>query len=314
MVSVIMSTYNKATTIEESVDSILAQTFTDWELIIISMPSPDNTIAVARELAKKSKKIILLEQKVRLFPPAARNCGLNIARGKYIAILDDDDVALPERLEKEVTFLNEHHDIFLVGSGRITIDNLGVVQSVYRCPYQDPQSIKAKLPTENMFTHSSVMYRNEGYRYREKITRSQDYDLYLRLLTDGKRLANIEEPLVKYRLSNSSTSVADNADALQPLMNKKILAMYEQRVKYGHDTYDTDTFEDIRRVNENEPPIKKDWRQIRIYLRSGDQAKVRTLSWDYVKKYKTIKGMLAYVYSFLPKPLAQFIINHRRKV
>lgn len=314
LVSVIMSAYKKPDTVEESVDSIIAQTYAEWELIIILNPSDDGNVELVKGIAKKCPKIVLLEQKTRLLAPSARNRGLEIARGKYIAILDDDDVALPQRLEKEVNFLEEHPEIFMVGSGRITIDDSGVVQSIYRCPYLDPVSIKKQLPVENMFTHSSVMYRNERYRYREKIFRSQDYDLYLRMLTDGKNLANIEEPLVKYRLSNSSISIVENADALQPMMRKKILSMYEQRVKYGHDNYEEDTFEDVLALNMNETSQQKEWRQIRVYLRSGDYAKVKELSRDFFSKYKTAKGFLAYVFSFLPKPVAQFIFNRRRKL
>ena len=121
-VSVIMSVYNEEATIAEAIESIIAQTYTDWELIIINDCSTDGSPEIVRRYAREQNRIRIFENEHRLGLAASLNKGIKAARGKYIARMDGDDFSYRERLEKQVTFMIDNPVVDVLGTGAELID------------------------------------------------------------------------------------------------------------------------------------------------------------------------------------------------
>ena len=206
-VTVLMSVYNGEKYLREAIDSILNQTFENFEFLIINDGSTDGTADTLQSYNDPRIKIINNEKNIGL--TKSLNRGLKIARGEYIARQDADDVSMPERLEKEVNFLNQNRNIGLVGTYSLRINEKGNVLHVAR-PLNDDRELKEKLLIGNQFGHGSVMFRRECIEkvgsYREEFKSSQDYDLWLRI-ADFFDVANIPELLYKWRLNVNSISV-----------------------------------------------------------------------------------------------------------
>jgi len=195
-ISVVMGVYNSERHLRESIQSILSQTFSDFELIVINDGSTDSTLSVIGEF--KDPRIV-----VKSIPHSgltkALNVGLQTARGEFIARMDADDVAFPERFQKQIQFLIERPDVGLVGTGyEVLLDNKKKVPATVPLLKTDHE-IKAALPKFNPFFHGSVMMRKStlsatGF-YDETFLLAQDYDLWLRVSKKHK-LANLAEVLM----------------------------------------------------------------------------------------------------------------------
>jgi len=245
-ISVIMSAYNVEKYIAESIESILNQTFRDFELIIINDASTDKTLDIIKGFMKKDKRLKLINNKKNLYATISRNKALRIAKGVYIAIQDGDDISLPVRLSLQNKYLDKHKDIFLVGSGIIKISADGSYLDK-RMPICSKILIKLMLPIRNQIYHPSVMFRNKGCLYRNKIYYAEDYDLYLVLISNGLKLANLREYLVKYRILNSS--VSNSKRKQQDLFAEKAKEFYKQRKKIGKDKYNQFNPQEISKIN-----------------------------------------------------------------
>lgn len=228
-VSVLMSVYNSSRFIIESVESILGQTFKDFEFIIVNDCSTDNSLNIIKKYAKQDKRIVLIKNKKNIGLTKSLNKGLKIARGKYIARIDADDISLPNRLQTQYQFLEENPDIFLAGSGAIIIDSKGKEIGKYE-PITCEEKLKKVLETKNAIYHSTIMFRNEKNNfYREKFYYAQDYDFYLRILLEKKRLINNPDILIKYRISSQSISFSKIRK--QKLFAEKARKFYLQEVR-----------------------------------------------------------------------------------
>ncbi|MBI4232780.1 glycosyltransferase [Candidatus Peregrinibacteria bacterium] len=235
-ISVIMAVYNAEKYLVQSIDAMLNQSFKNFEFIIINDHSSDASLAILHQFRKKDPRILVLNNKKRLYPAGARNRGLRIARGDYIAIQDADDISLPQRLEKQCHFMDSHTSIFLLGTRAIIIDRFGrKVNSVE--PAIEEEKLRKDLTNANALCHSSMMFRNTGdYFYRRKMRYAHDYDLYLRMLSDGKKILCIPDYLVVYRLTPRSISQAHMIK--QILFSERAKKFYKQRERYGDDHYD----------------------------------------------------------------------------
>lgn len=184
IVSVVMSVYNGLPYLEEAVQSILEQTFEDFELIIINDGSADGSKALLEHLAGSDDRIRLLHQENQGLI-ASLNRGVDIARGKYIARMDADDISYPERLERQVDFLNNQPDVGILGTQVETIDTNGTVQKQFSFP-TDPAVVAWRLMFECCLTHPSIMMRRSlasGLNgYAEDALHAEDYELYTRAL------------------------------------------------------------------------------------------------------------------------------------
>lgn len=177
-VSVIMPSYNKGEYIGKAIESILNQTFREWELIIIDDCSLDNSIEVIRSY--QDERIRFYENPSNLGIAGNRNKGLELAKGEYIALLDADDVSLPNRFEVEAAFLDTHPEIDVVFGGFQEIDEQGIIKETYFSPLKNPKYIKANLMVLDVIPNGSCMYRKEfinryGIRYRDGYLGMDDY-------------------------------------------------------------------------------------------------------------------------------------------
>ena len=201
--SVIMATYNGAKTIRLSIDSLLNQTFKDFELIICDDASTDNTFEIISEYQKKYPRITVLHNETNLRAGASRNRCIERAKGEYIAILDDDDLALPHRFATQIDFLDSHPEYALTGSNvyYFETNDLRVWGTT---TFEGEQSSLAVLKGF-AFVNPSTMFRASvlkevGGHTVSKITRrTEDYDLFCKLYAAGFKGYNIKEVLLLYR-------------------------------------------------------------------------------------------------------------------
>jgi len=205
-VSVLMSVYNGEAYLERSIESILSQTFRDFEFLIINDASTDSTEDILKNAHDPRIKVI--NNSVNLGLTKSLNRGIGIARGKYIARMDADDLSLPYRFEIQVGFLDSHPEYAILGSSYLLIDQEGRTLSLVKVPVEDSQ-IRENLLKQNCFGHGSVMIRREAVQkvggYDERFKCSQDYELWLRIV-EAFKASNIEEALYCWRMSNYSIS------------------------------------------------------------------------------------------------------------
>jgi glycosyltransferase involved in cell wall biosynthesis len=208
-ISVVMSVYNEERYLGEAIDSILNQTFKDFEFIIVNDGSSDKTKSILQ--AYDDSKIIILDNLKRIGRAAARNKAIKISKGEYIAIMDADDISLPERFKKESEYLNNHENVALVGSSCYVIDEDGRTLRLNDV-LRTNEEIQRRLPRRNCFCHGTVMVRKKCLVdvgcYREEFEGAEDYDLYLRL-GELFELRNLGDPLYKWRQNPKSFSGAE---------------------------------------------------------------------------------------------------------
>ena len=161
LVSVIMPSYNSALFIKDSINSVLYQTYTNWELIIVDDLSTDQTIKIIKKF--KNKKIKLFPLKKHIGRTKALNYGLKKTRGNLIAVLDADDLAHKQRLKIQVNFLLKNQNALLVGTWYKVINKKGkFVESVKANVLKE--KIFEKMLVKNIFCHSSVMFRKKNFK------------------------------------------------------------------------------------------------------------------------------------------------------
>lgn len=210
-ISVIMSVFNAESFLGEAIESILGQSFSDFEFIITDDASTDGTPDILRNYWKKDDRIILLRNpdKRGLAPNLNRMIG--IAEGKYIARMDADDISFVKRLEMQWAFLNKNNDTGVIGTQIETFGSRTV--KMYRAPLTH-EEISASILFTNPMMHPTVMFRKSvfaetGAVYNESLMTSQDLDLWFSLIRKT-RFANLPEVLLKYRIEQSSSSFVKN--------------------------------------------------------------------------------------------------------
>jgi glycosyltransferase involved in cell wall biosynthesis len=199
-VTVFIPVYNRADYIGAAIDSILAQSFTDFELLLVDDGSTDRSLEVIKSY--QDPRVRVACNAANLGIPRTRNRGLALARGEYIALLDSDDRAYPQRLAKQVEVLDRHPDYVQVGTWCRMMDAQG--QPLKKSKRQPilPQDVDAQLLFRCALSNRSIMARTEilrQYGYRNDYPRCQDYDLHVRLAREHK-MANLPECLVYGRV------------------------------------------------------------------------------------------------------------------
>ncbi len=190
LVSVIIPTYNRKLYVLGAIESALNQTYKNIEIVVIDDCSKDNTFELILNLQKKHHQITAIRIEVNLGPAGTANAGINIAKGKYIAILDDDDTWSDEKkLEKQVAFLEKNKDYVLCGGGVIKRDKRGV-EIVRYLPIESDLNIRKAILINNVFAHSTVLYSKKSFLevggYQKNLKYFADWDLWLKLGTVGK--------------------------------------------------------------------------------------------------------------------------------
>ena len=230
-----MSVYNAEKYVAEAIQSILNQSFKNFELIIVDDASTDGSNEIIQRFVKLDKRLICFKNKANKYAAVSRNFGIKKAKGKYVAIMDADDISSLNRLKKQFNFLEKNKDIFLVGSLAKHINEKGKKIGVSKIPIKN-KIIKDFLLKDNPIYNSSIMFRNDKtFIYREKIFYCEDYDAFLLLDSKGKKIENLDEYLINYRIL--STSISRSKRVKQALFMHKAQEFYEQRLSEGLDYY-----------------------------------------------------------------------------
>lgn len=206
-----MSAYNAQKYIRETIESVLCQTFNDFEFIIINDGSTDTTEDIVKQF--QDSRIILISQENQGLSKSL-NRGLNLSKGKYIARIDADDICYPERFEKQYKFMQENPNYVLCGSYSNVISEVGeFIFTAREIPLSDTE-IRNKINEKNCFYHPSTFYKREqalqiGGYYEPIKQYFEDYMFFYQLIKLGKAI-NIPEPLIKYRITPGSLSHDSN--------------------------------------------------------------------------------------------------------
>ena len=200
-ISVLMGIYNCESTLAEAIDSILAQTEPDFELILCDDGSTDGTYALAKQYAQRDARIVLLKNPSNLGLNQTLNNCLAVARGDYIARMDGDDTCVPHRFTTQLAFLESHPEYAFVSSAMSMFDEQGIWGRNHPKAMPTERDFKRDTP----FCHAPVMMRREaieavdGYSVDKKLLRVEDYHLWVKMYAAGYRGYNLDEPLYLVR-------------------------------------------------------------------------------------------------------------------
>lgn len=210
-ISVLMPAYNAEKYLNHAIESMLGQTFKDFELLIIDDCSTDRTTAIISSYSDPRLKVV--RNAVNLGLTKSLNLGLHQAQGDFIARLDADDISLPQRLAQQIYFLEQHPETVLVGSLSKLINSAGETFDYRKSP-TDPAVIKFSLLFGNPITHSSILFHKKPILeiggYNERFRYAQDFELYSRLVAKYQ-LAVLPEILVKYRSHDQSITLSQGS-------------------------------------------------------------------------------------------------------
>lgn len=201
-ISVIMSVYNGENYLFEAIESVVNQTFKNWELIIINDCSNDKTGEILSDFAAKDERIKVHTNEVNLRLPTSLNKAISLSEGKYIARMDADDICLPERLEKQYKFMEENSDTDLSSCRFLTVKN-GVYASGGAGGRCDLEALKAMLLVSNPILHPGVIAKAEVMKelcYDTTLTCTEDLELWTRMVCKNYKIQNLPECLLIYRL------------------------------------------------------------------------------------------------------------------
>ena len=202
-VTVFMPVYNRAHTVGQAIESVLGQTFRDFELLLVDDGSTDGSVELVRSYADPRIRLIVHERNQGI--PRTRNHGLEEARGEYLAVLDSDDLAERTRLAHQVSYLDANRDVAAVGSWLKLMTKQGRIKGLLLRPTR-PADVRAHILFVSCFKNPAMMARTDVLRrfgYREQFTYCQDIDLWARV-SEVHALANIPRFLTRYRAGGES--------------------------------------------------------------------------------------------------------------
>lgn len=212
-VSVLMAVYNGERYLPEAIDSILGQTFTDFEYLIVDDGSTDRTLQIINSYQDPRIKVIRNPHNIGL--TRSLNKGLNVACGEYIARMDGDDISLPDRLSRQVAYMDARLEVGVCGTWAKEIDSQGEVTGTRKMPVG--KSLEHDFWRPSPIIHPSAMIRRshlDGLRYDEQLQYAQDFDLWLRIRATHK-LANLPEYLLLYRMHRGSITFSQRDNQLR---------------------------------------------------------------------------------------------------
>ena len=188
MVSVVMAVYNEEKYVREAIDSIIAQTYQDWEMIIVNDASTDKTAEILKEYEQRDSRIKVLTNEVNKKLPASLNYGIQAAKGKYILRMDADDICSKERFEKQVSYMEKHEDVALSWGLGFSYYNDEILNEVISSSVEY-EKLKAMLLFFCPVYHNCVIMRSEIFRefaYQPEFTISEDWTLWAQIVQKKK--------------------------------------------------------------------------------------------------------------------------------
>lgn len=266
MISVIMSTYNES--VEEirlSINSILNQTYEDFEFIIINdNPKSAQLKAVLKDFALQDNRIRLIENEKNLGLAVSLNKGLVIARGEYIARMDADDISLPDRFETQMNFLKKNNVDLISGFTTIIDENGNEAPQEAQTAIYESLDLKKILKYGDVIRHPTVMGKISAFHdvggYRELVP-VEDYDIWLRMLSCNKKIGCIGKRVLKYRIRTSSISRQNGYR--QFIAARYVKKLYKQRLKNGVDNYSKENYKQyLERFRVGDPEMLKKYQVV----------------------------------------------------
>ncbi len=229
LISVLLPVYNSEAYLSDAIESILSQTFINFELIILNDGSTDNSEAVISEF--KDHRIIYIHSVTNEGLINTLNKGIDLCRGKYIARMDADDVSAAERLQLQYDLMENNPDVIVCGTGIINFD-INKKEDVVNV-YENDTDLKVELIFSCPFAHPTVLIRtdiihNRKIRYNQDFKFAEDYELWTRLCNEGK-MRNINLPLLRYR--KHANQVSEISAVKQQITANKIRKNYLQLLK-----------------------------------------------------------------------------------
>lgn len=251
LVSVLIPVYNVSRYISEAIDSILCQSYKNLEIILINDGSTDNTKEICEYYATSDKRIKVFDNEYEKGIVGALNFGLTKCNGFYIARMDGDDIAYPDRIKRQLEYLNANPDIDLVGFSILGIDEIGKELKVQYFPsgYDRLKKIsKYVSPVSHIWMCRRKIY-DELHGYR--IPSSEDFDFLLRMITCGYKFENIEGYVgMKIRVRSGNT--IDLLGLKQRKSREYAIKLFQERMTKGYDSYSSDDLFQYANCSRNE--------------------------------------------------------------
>lgn len=224
LVSVVMPIYNCDKYIRVSIDSILSQTFKDFEFIIINDGSNDDSVSIVKSY--NDSRIRFINEQFNIKIPKRRNQAINLARGRYIVIHDGDDISEKNRIESQVRFMENEISYFCLGGWANKIDPDGEIIDIMDYPPPSHEDCIKMISTKcmNPFLDSTTIFRRKdflnlgGYSQESSIYTVPDFDLWLRAIQSGKKFANLQEVLIRYRWNPDGMTIKHKDEMIRAHM------------------------------------------------------------------------------------------------
>lgn len=245
LVSVIMSVYNAEQWLKIAIDSIVNQTYTNWEFFIIDDASTDTTQKILTSYTDNRIKVIFREK--QKCPSINLNYAFKLSKGEFIARMDADDISMPDRFQTQVDYLLQHKDVAVVAGFIDLMNDAGDFTGVWKDDRKASSwpKIKSMLPWNCCLAHPSVMFRAEvlkQYMYNEEQPHAEDWEMWLRLAADNRKIEKIPRVLLKYRVHDQSiTSTSNKKSAFlkkdlfyKLYFNNKHKGWYNFKVRLGY--------------------------------------------------------------------------------
>lgn len=296
LISVLIPTFNVECYVYEAVQSILAQTYSNLEIIIVDDASTDNTFKILNHLAQNDPRIKLYKNAKNMQIAETLNFALKKATGNYIARMDGDDISTVDRIEKQKLYLDENPDIALVSTSVILIDENGKELRREKLP-TDPKIIEKVMPYRNVVPHFWLTYKKVYDRVGNyRIPSVEDYDFLLRLLNKNDKIANHSAFL--YRMRSRPGNTQDISGLIQRKSFDYALALHKERNVKGHDSYSLLSLKEKTKVSKSQ----KFWFSISTHYQKR-----------YIRNKKNITGVFFFMLCILTAPFYQ-IQYYTRKV
>src|SRR5690625_1119963 len=200
-ITVLMAIYNCAPTLKEAIDSLYAQTYNNFKLVLCDDASTDNTYELAKQYAEKHDNIVLIQNEKNMKLAYSLNRCLEYADTEYVARMDGDDISLPKRFDKQINFLYEYPEYAVVSSPMIYFDETGDCGKGKSNPTPDKNSFKKGEPHTHApaMIRTAVMKESDGYTVDKRLVSGQDYYLWYKIYKAGYQGYNLQEHLYKMR-------------------------------------------------------------------------------------------------------------------
>ena len=236
-----MTVYNEEKYIEESINSILSQTFKNFKISIFLDGCTDNTENIVKKIQNSNSNISVIKENIKKGCPERRQQLINSRNSEYLVIQDADDISYSSRFEKQMFFLKNNPEIFCVGSFADKIDesgeNIGIMDYSPECHNDIIKMIVEEC--KNPIIDPSVMFRRKifnklgGYSLDKKIFTVPDFDIWLRAILNGEKFYNIQESLIKYRVNEEGVTIKHKKKMIEQHMViwKKFMLEYKKWVK-----------------------------------------------------------------------------------